>query len=182
MTGTRATVSIPDLQPTLRGEHIVLRPVHADDWQGMFAAAADPAIWAGHPVSDRHREPAFRVFFDSALASGTALTILDRRTGAIIGSSRYHGYDPKLSEVEIGWTFLARSAWGGAINREIKQLMIDHASRFVDTVVFLVGATNQRSRRAMEKIGAVLRAGTFDRAYGDVNVTHLVYEIRTSSI
>ena len=147
----------------------------------MFAAAADPAVWEGHPVRNRYQEHAFRQFFDSALASHSALTIIDRRASVIIGSSRYHGHDPDRSEVEIGWTLLARSAWGGAYNREIKTLMLAHAFRFVDTVIFLVGETNRRSQRAMEKIGGVKRPATRDRAYGDVNVTHLIYEIRRPS-
>jgi len=67
----------------------------------------------------------------------------------------FHGYDPERSEVEIGWTFLARSHWGGTYNRELKALMLGHAFRFVRTVVFLVHPCNVRSQRAVEKLGAV---------------------------
>jgi RimJ/RimL family protein N-acetyltransferase len=76
----------------------------------------------------------------------------------MIGSTRYHGYDPAASEVEIGWTFLARSRWGGRYNHEMKRLMLEHAFKYVDRVVFLIGPNNIRSQRAVEKIGAV-RAG-----------------------
>jgi RimJ/RimL family protein N-acetyltransferase len=106
------------------------------------------------------------------------LTILDRESGRIIGSSRYFGYDPGLSEIEIGWTFMVRSCWGGGYNREIKQLMLDHAFSFVDTVVFWVGEENLRSRRAMEKIGGVLREGLRMRDYSWGPCPHVVYEIR----
>jgi len=54
---------------------------------------------------------------------------------------------------------LARSHWGGVYNREMKQLMLRHAFRFVNSVIFMVGAKNLRSQRAMEKIGGV-RVGT----------------------
>ena len=168
----------PNLQPTLLGEHVVLRPVVAGDWDEMFAAAADPLIWAVHPVPDRYTQPVFRAYFDGALASGAALAILDRETGRMIGSSRYHGYDAALREIEIGWTFLTRDYWGGAFNREIKTLMLDYAFGFADTVVFMVGENNVRSQRAMEKIGGVRRPELFDRAYHDVVVRHMVYEIR----
>jgi len=168
----------PNLQPTLLGEHVVLRPVVAGDWDEMFAAAADPLIWAVHPVPDRYTQPVFRAYFDGALASGAALAILDRETGRMIGSSRYHGYDAALREIEIGWTFLTRDYWGGAFNREIKTLMLDYAFGFADTVVFMVGENNVRSQRAMEKIGGVRRPELFDRAYHDVVVRHIVYEIR----
>jgi RimJ/RimL family protein N-acetyltransferase len=166
-----------DLQPTLRGELVVLRPTRPEDWEGMFAAAADPLVWEIHPVSDRWREPIFREFFDGALASRAALTILEAKTGQIIGSSRYHGYDPDADEIEIGWTFLARAYWGGDTNREVKRLMLAHIFRFVPTVIFMVGEKNFRSQRAMEKIGGRLRNETRDRAYHGVRVRDLVYEI-----
>ena len=55
----------------------------------------------------------------------------------------------------IGWTFLARSHWGGRYNGQMKELMLQHAFRFVSCVVFLVGPQNLRSQRAVEKIGGV---------------------------
>src|SRR5262245_42371810 len=127
----------------------------------MFAAAADPAIWALHPVYDRYTEPVFRAFFEGALACKSAFALVDRGSDTVIGSSRYHGHDPLKREIEIGWTFLARAYWGGGYNAEVKRLMLDHAFTFVDTVVFWVGETNWRSQRAMEKIGGVRRAGLF---------------------
>ena len=167
----------PDFQPTLTGSRVEIRPIRADDWPEMFAAAADPLIWEVHPARDRYQEPQFRDFFDGALASGMAFAILDRATGQIIGSSRYHNYDPQRRELEIGWTFLARSYWGGSYNREIKQLMLGHAFGFVDTVIFMVGETNWRSQKAMEKIGGVKRPQNRDRAYHGVSTAHIVYEI-----
>jgi N-acetyltransferase len=83
---------------------------------------------------------------------------MESQCGLVIGSSRFHGYDEAAGEVEIGWTFLARSHWGGQYNREMKRLMLEHAFRYVDRVVFLIDPANYRSQRAIEKIGAV-RAG-----------------------
>jgi N-acetyltransferase len=170
-------MSVIDFQPSLRGKLVVLRPLSEDDWTEMFRVASDPLIWEGHPRPDRCQEPVFRRFFDDALASGQALAILDAQTGEIIGSSRYHGHDPVLSEVEIGWSFLARRCWGGAYNREVKRLMLDHAFGMVETVVFHVGASNVRSRRAMEKIGGVLRPGVLAHR-DDRTGSKVVYEIR----
>lgn len=165
-----------DLQPTLAGEHVIIRPVAEPDRAGMFAAASDPRVWEQHPVRDRYKEDVFNRFFDEALASGSAFTFLDRATDRIIGSSRYFGLDTTLSEIEIGWTFLARDYWGGKHNRDIKRLMLDHAFRYVDTVVFWVGEHNMRSRRAMEKIGAELRDGTFTRELSGAD-PYVVYEM-----
>jgi len=148
-----------DLQPTLRGALLVLRPLREDDFPALFAVASDPLIWEQHPDKDRCTEPVFRKFFEGAMASGGALLASDVADGRVIGTSRYHDYDPAKREVEIGWTFLARSHWGGRWNGEMKRLMLEHAFRFVDTVVFTVHEHNLRSRRALEKIGAV-RSGT----------------------
>lgn len=162
-----------DRQPTLAGELLDLRPLRADDYQALFRVAADPLIWEQHPERNRYQEATFRAFFDEALASGGALVVLDRANGHIIGSSRYHVYDPGSSVIEIGWTFLARAYWGGRYNGEMKRLMLEHAFRFVERVIFIIGPHNRRSQRAVEKIGGV-RAGTTTDARGQERV---VYEL-----
>jgi RimJ/RimL family protein N-acetyltransferase len=171
-------MAMPDLQPTLTGPHIIVRPILSSDRDEMFAAASDPEIWAVHPVHNRYTEPVFRAYFDSALASGSAFSIVERASGRIIGSSRYHDYDPVKRQIEIGWTFLVRAHWGGTTNREVKDLMLGHAFTFVDTVVFLVGDTNWRSQRAMEKIGGVRRPEPGIRVLDGKPHTHVVFEIR----
>jgi RimJ/RimL family protein N-acetyltransferase len=165
-----------DLQPILRGELLELRPLRAGDFDELYAVARDPLMWEQHPVKDRYRSEVFQEFFGTALQSGGALVAVDSRNGRIIGSSRYHGYDPEKSEIEIGWTFLARSYWGGVHNREMKHLMLRHAFQFVKSVVFLVGPQNIRSQRAMERIGGV-RAGSRPDAGGRDSI---VYEITAS--
>jgi N-acetyltransferase len=142
-----------DLQPTLKGERVTLRPMRAEDFDALFQAASDPLIWEQHPERDRYTEPKFRRYFQGGLDSGGALVVIDSETGRVIGSSRYCGYKPDESEIEIGWTFLERAHWGGPTNAEMKRLMLEHAFRFVDHVVFLIGEDNARSRRAVEKIG-----------------------------
>lgn len=146
---------LPSLQPTLSGERVQLRPLQAGDWNALFAVASDPLIWAQHPANDRYQETVFRAFFDVALASHAAFVVLDAHTGAVIGSTRFHGYHATSREVEIGWTFLARSHWGGQCNGEMKRLLLAHAFEFVDRVIFIVGRDNVRSRTAMERVGGI---------------------------
>lgn len=168
-----------DAQPILTGATVTLSPLRPEDWGALFAVASDPLIWEVHPAHDRWQAPVFRQFFDNALASGGCLVIRDTASGAMIGSSRYDRSRVEPGEVEIGWTFLARDYWGGATNREIKAMMIDHALRWFDAAVFYVGAANIRSRKAMEKIGGQLlpgRAPVFDMA--GVATPHVVYAIR----
>ena len=109
-----------DLQPDLKGELIELRPLTPGDWDDLFAVASDPLIWEQHPESDRYQEEVFKVFFSEALESGGALVVIDHMTQQIIGSTRFYGYDPEKSEIEIGWTFLAREYWGRRHKCEMK--------------------------------------------------------------
>jgi RimJ/RimL family protein N-acetyltransferase len=143
-----------DPQPTLQGPLLELRPLERDDFEALFAAAGDPLIWEQHPDSGRYQREVFQKYFDTGMESGGAFAVIERKSGRIIGSSRYWNLDPGISEVEIGWTFLERKFWGGVYNAELKRLMIDHALRFVDRVVFIAGEHNLRSRKALEKIGA----------------------------
>jgi RimJ/RimL family protein N-acetyltransferase len=152
-----------DLQPVLKGELLELRPLQRADFDELFAVASDPLIWEQHPVKDRCEPEGFRKFFQEAMDSGGALLAIDTATGRVIGSSRFHGYDEDRSEVEIGWTFLARSHWGGRYNGEMKRLMLQHAFHFVKRVIFIVGVGNIRSQRAVEAIGAVRTGSKVDR-------------------
>ena len=155
-----------DLQPNLKGELIELRPLTSEDWDDLFSVASDPLIWEQHPESDRFEEDVFKVFFREAMECGGAFVIIDPKRQQIIGSTRFHGYDPEKSEIEIGWTFLARKYWGGRYNRELKQLMLAHAFKFVENVVFYVGENNIRSQKATEKIGGI-RDGMVKKVYGN---------------
>jgi len=166
-----------ELQPTLKGDLIEVRPLRPDDFDALFAAAGDPLIWAQHPEPDRHQREVFQRFFDGALASGGAFAVLDRRTGRVIGSSRYWNLKPAEREVEIGWTFLERAFWGGVYNRELKSLMIDHALRFVDRVLFIAGENNLRSQRALEKIGARREGPLLVRDRAGVPAANVVFVV-----
>jgi RimJ/RimL family protein N-acetyltransferase len=166
-----------ELQPHLIGSLLELRPLRPEDWNNLFAVAADPLIWEQHPESDRYKQDVFKVFFREALESRGAFVVIDKDTQQIIGSTRFYGYDSEKSEIEIGWTFLARKYWGGHYNAEMKRLLLSHAFTFVQNVVFFVGEKNTRSQKAMEKIGAT-KTGLVTRTYGShppaVNVKYVI--------
>ncbi len=142
--------------------------MHADPaWQPVVTSA----LLRLRPLT-RWQPEAFAKYFESGLACQGALVAEDAVTGEVIGSSRYIGHDLLARSVEIGYTFLVRSRWGGPFNRELKRLMLEHAFGVVDSVWFVVGEKNWRSRRAMVKIGGVLvpteEAPPTDRAPGRV--------------
>jgi RimJ/RimL family protein N-acetyltransferase len=63
------TVTMLDLQPTLASTHITLRPLAAQDFDALFAAASDPLVWAQHPDPGRGTREGFPPFFGGALKS-----------------------------------------------------------------------------------------------------------------
>jgi RimJ/RimL family protein N-acetyltransferase len=144
-----------DLQPTLFGHLLSLRPLQPEDFAALYAMASDPLIWEQHPVRDRYQLEVFTPFFHQAVESKGALLVQATDHGQVIGMSRFAGYNAERSEIEIGWTFLGRDYWGGRYNGELKQLMLQHAFHFVQRVVFLVHPQNVRSQKAVEKLGAV---------------------------
>ena len=161
-----------------------MRPLRADDFDALYKVASDPLIWEQHPERNRYREEVFRRLFQESLASGGALVAINSETEEVIGSSRFHAYDERLSQIEIGWTFLARSFWGGEFNGEMKRLMLGHAFKFVESVIFVIGEENIRSQRAMERIGG-RRVGTRTDANGRTNfiyrISRLEFENKLSS-
>jgi N-acetyltransferase len=144
-----------DFQPHLTGDLIALRPMIEADFEALYAVASDPLIWAMHPTHERWQRPVFRANIDEAFAEHGGLVAIDKATDTIIGFSRYSQIAVGPDEIEIGWSFLARNYWGGRYNRDMKAIMIAHALKSFDRVIFRVGETNIRSRQAMEKIGGV---------------------------
>jgi N-acetylmuramic acid 6-phosphate etherase len=171
----KRAIDVPNWQPTLRGEHVQLRPIRADDLDALHAAAADPLVWEQHSERNRHERPVFERFFAGALECGGGLVALDA-AGHVIGSSRYYDWDPSDRSVVIGYTFLARAHWGTSANREMKRLMLDHAFRWAKTAWFHVSPGNVRSQRALERIGARLDRQQ-DVSVGGVMSPRMIYRL-----
>lgn len=167
--------SLLNLQPTLSGELLKLRPLRDKDFDKLYEAASDPLVWEQHPQYNRYKLEVFKALFNKLLeAKGTL--IIETLDGRVIGSSTYYEYEPNKSRIVIGYTFIAREFWGGKFNGELKSLMLRHAFEKVDTVHFHIGRDNKRSRRAIEKIGAVLIDES--AVNGQIRVT---YEIKRAT-
>lgn len=167
-----------DLQPAIGNALVRVQPLQRDDFERLFAVASDPLIWEQHPNPDRYQRAVFENWFRGALESRGALLVFDADSDALIGSSRFYDYDPAASVVLIGYTFLARSHWGGRYNPALKQLMLEHAFGSVERVLFHVGESNRRSRIAMERLGARFVGKAPVRYFGETSTINLIYEIR----
>lgn len=166
-------------QPILENDVVRLCPLRALDFEALYAVAADPLVWEQHPNPTRYQRAVFETFFAGALESGGAFLILDALTDAPIGSSRYYDHDPAAQSVLIGYSFLARSHWGGATNRAVKTLLLDYAfAHGIEDVFFHVGAGNRRSQRAMEKLGAKKVEEREVAYHGERETRNFVYRIR----
>jgi N-acetyltransferase len=178
------------LRTELSDERILIRPITQDDFEELYFSASDPRIWEQHPDKERYKREVFQKFFDGAMAVEAGFVVLDKLSGNIIGSSRYYPlnenerkrYSTDDNTLEtaicIGYTFLAVAYWGGMYNSSLKMLMLNHAFRWYDTVIFQVGANNKRSRIAVERLGATLLPVIDDLpSHSQTIDSHVVYAL-----
>ena len=167
-----------NLQPTdLKNNLVWLEPLKQAHFEELYLVASDPLIWEQHPNPDRYKLDAFTNYFKGAMESGGAFIIRDTLSGKALGSSRYCAYDAANKEIQIGYTFFARSCWGKSINKEVKILMLNHAFNYVDKVAFYVGANNIRSQKAMERIGGIKIREEVVAYFGEPDRLNFRYEI-----
>ena len=167
-----------NLQPTdLKNNLVWLEPLEQRHFEELYLVASDPLIWEQHPNPDRYKLDAFTNYFKGAMESGGAFIIRDTLSGKALGSSRYCAYDAANKEIQIGYTFFARSCWGKSINKEVKTLMLNHAFNYVDKVAFYVGANNIRSQKAMERIGGIKIREEVVAYFGEPDRLNFRYEI-----
>jgi RimJ/RimL family protein N-acetyltransferase len=167
-----------ELQPLLENELIKIQPIKESDFEILYGVASDPLIWEQHPNKNRYKKEVFEVFFKGAIESKGAFLVMDAKTNKTFGSSRYYDYDAVLKTIVIGYTFLARSYWGTTYNRALKNLMLNHAFKFVDSVYFHIGANNVRSQTAIRRLGAKKINEISVAYYGEPEKLNFVYEIK----
>ena len=167
-----------ELQPaSLKNEYVELTPLKKEDFERLYQIAKDPLLWEQHPNKDRYQKKVFETYFKGAMESGGAFLISDAKTNEPIGSSRFYEYDNEKRSVAIGYTFLARDHWGTTYNRAVKSLMLGHAFRFVDHVIFHIGAVNIRSQKAIEKLGAQKTGEVEMEYYGEQQKLNYIYQV-----
>ncbi len=167
-----------DLQPILEDEVVKLIPLTSDDFETLYAVASDPEVWAQHPNKNRYQRDVFMTFFEGAIQSGGAYIIYDKATGEAIGGTRFYDFNQETKSVLIGYTFFAKAYWGKGMNHRVKRLMLNYAFRFVDKVIFHIGADNTPSKKSIVKLGAVKVDEREVKYFGEAPKLNYVYEIR----
>jgi RimJ/RimL family protein N-acetyltransferase len=166
-----------DLQPILKNELLIAEPLTEEAFEEVYKAASDPEVWSQHPNKNRYQRSEFMNFFKGAMQSGGAFAIKDKATGETIGSTRFYDLNEKEKSILIGYTFYAKKYWGKNYNHSLKKLMISHALKTLDKVIFHIGAANLPSQRSIEKIGAKKIAEQEVAYYGEPSKLNFVYEI-----
>jgi RimJ/RimL family protein N-acetyltransferase len=157
------------IAPTLEGALVRVEPLAERHKAGLEEAATDPQIWRWLPLDACASPEAFERWWADAIAhsvAGTeaAFAIVDRGSGAVLGSTRYCALSPEHRGLEIGWTWLSPASWRTGVNVETKLLLLGYAFETLGCirVELKTDARNERSRAAIAGIGAqfegILRA------------------------
>jgi RimJ/RimL family protein N-acetyltransferase len=146
---------------TLEGQVVRLEPLTMAHAKAIAAVGLDPDLWSVTTARLRNGADVAE-YIESAVRehrAGTALPFatIERATGTVVGSTRLANYDAAHRRVEIGWTWIARPWQRTPVNTEAKYLMLRHAFEKLDClrVEFKTDRLNERSQRAIERLGAV---------------------------
>jgi N-acetyltransferase len=146
--------------PALEGRIVRLEPLRPEHEEALWIASRDPRTWTWLTVHQPRTPDEWSDFVGQALeaaAAGIELPLVTSLRGnEVVGSTRFLALRPNHRSVEIGWTWLHPSAWGTGANVEAKLLQLAHAfdSWGCRRVEFKTDALNERSRGALEALGA----------------------------
>lgn len=163
-----------NLQPTLANDLVQIVPLSENDFEVLFAIASDELLWEQHPANDRYKKDVFYQLFKNIVDTKFGFKVIDVKNGNTIGSTCYYDLNESEKSVAIGYTFIDRKYWGTPYNRALKDLMINYAFQFMETIIFHIGETNFRSRKAVEKLGAILTKNIF---ISETQKKHVIYKL-----
>lgn len=163
-----------NLQPTLTNDLVQIVPLSENDFDELFAIASDELLWEQHPEKDRYKKEVFYKLFKKIIDFNSGFKIIDVKNGNVIGKTSYYDFNESEKSVAIGYTFIDRKYWATPYNRSLKNLMINYAFQFVEKIIFHIGETNFRSRKAVEKLGATLTETIF---VSETQKTHVIYKL-----
>jgi RimJ/RimL family protein N-acetyltransferase len=144
------------------GELVAIEPLSAEHAGGLLMAADSDEVFAWLPYPRPADLEQTRAWVEDALADRRAdrrfpFAVLSASDGSVIGSTSYWDFDAHNAHVEIGSTWLSRVSWRTGRNAEAKLLLMSHAFEVLglERVAFQTDARNDRSRRAIERLGAI---------------------------
>ncbi|KIY22654.1 GNAT family N-acetyltransferase [Mesobacillus subterraneus] len=149
-----------DKKVTLEGKTVKLVSMDSSQLDGLWEAGQNQSIWEFTSAKVTNKGEMKKVV-ESAIAEkekGTQIpfVVLDKKTGKIVGSSRFLDISELHNTLEIGWTWYSPEYWRTSVNTETKLLMLQHAfeNRGVNRVQFCTDSRNVRSQTAIARLGA----------------------------
>ena len=144
----------------LEGETVRLEPLHPRHFDNLCAVGIDADLWQ-ISLTPMQTSQELLAYLNEALQeaknqASVPFAIVHRQSGKAIGSSRFANISPQHRRLEIGWTWIAKEWQRTAVNTETKYLMLRHAFEqlSLNRVEFKTDALNERSRKAILRIGA----------------------------
>ena len=151
-------------------DNYFIKKLKISDFNSLYDVGKNPSIWEQHPENDRWKIEKFKNYFNNGIQNEFGIYgIFDKKENRLIGSSRYYDYNKLKLSIKVGFTFLIPEYWGTSANYQIKVLLLTEAFKNLKKVYFDIGFNNLRSRKAIEKLGAVL--------YKDSKSGNVIYEL-----
>lgn len=144
----------------LLGKHVTLEPMELRHIDGLKAAARDGQLWKlWYTMVPSPEQTA--AYVESAVEARDQrgempYVVHEHKTNKVIGSTRFMNVDEDNHRLEIGHTWYAARYQRTAVNTECKLLLLTHAFEQLSAIAveFRTHWFNQRSRRAIERLGA----------------------------
>lgn len=143
----------------LENSFVRLEPLVETHREPLRAAGADPDLWrfafVNHNGTDFDAWMTYRLQ-EMERTGEISFAVFDKTHQRWVGSSSFLQYAPWFRRVEIGWTWYEKRAWSSAVNPSCKRLMLGFGfdDLGLNRIEFKLDATNTRSWKAVEKLGA----------------------------
>ena len=146
----------------LKGDRVNLVPLDSDHFPELLRVGKNEKIWEFISINGADEQVLLAHLRSAVLKRATGeqypFTVIDNKTGKIIGSTLFHNVYQQHRKLEIGWTWYDPSYWRTGYNRECKLLLMTYAFEVLGCVrvQLQTDANNHRSRTAIEGIGGKL--------------------------
>ncbi len=142
---------------TLTGRYVRLEPMSETHVPGLTAAGLDDSIWEHMLYGEVRSEDDVRLWVQDILSRpDLPFVVIHLKSGHLAGATRYLNMAPEHRGLEIGGTWYGLEFQRTAVNTECKYLLLQYAFETLNCirVQFKTDMRNERSQRAIERIGA----------------------------
>lgn len=156
---------------TLENKRVRLSPLTLENYTNLLSVASEPKLIKYSP-SDIESPTALKSYVETALEqqekkSSLPFIIYDKKIMNFAGCTRYMNIDYSNKVLDIGATWIGKKFQGTGLNSEMKHLLINHAFNKLgfEKVTFRIDERNMQSRKAVEKLGAILEGILRENVY-----------------